>query len=34
MATIAASVGKRKSSVFWLNLPWAKIAAHLPGVGA
>jgi hypothetical protein len=22
------------SSVFWLNLPWASIAAHLPGVGA
>jgi len=21
-------------SVFWLNLPWAKVAAHLPGVGA
>jgi uncharacterized membrane protein YozB (DUF420 family) len=21
-------------AVFWLNLPWAKIAAHLPGVGA
>lgn len=20
--------------VFWLNLPWAKVAAHLPGVGA
>jgi len=20
-------------AVFWLNLPWAKIAAHLPGVG-
>lgn len=21
-------------AVFWLNLPWAKIAAHLPGIGA
>jgi FtsH-binding integral membrane protein len=21
-------------AVWWLNLPWAKIAAHLPGVGA
>jgi len=21
-------------TVFWLNLPWAKVAAHLPGVGA
>ena len=21
-------------AVFWLNLPWAKLAAHLPGVGA
>ena len=21
-------------SVFWLNLPWAKVAAHLPGVGS
>jgi len=21
-------------AVFWLNLPWAKVAAHLPGVGA
>jgi hypothetical protein len=21
-------------AVFWLNLPWAKAAAHLPGVGA
>jgi FtsH-binding integral membrane protein len=21
-------------SVFWFNLPWAKVAAHLPGVGA
>lgn len=21
-------------SVFWLGLPWAKVAAHLPGVGA
>lgn len=21
-------------SVFWLNLPWATVAAHLPGVGA
>lgn len=21
-------------AVFWLDLPWAKIAAHLPGVGA
>ena len=21
-------------SVLWLNLPWAKVAAHLPGVGA
>lgn len=20
-------------AVFWLNLPWAKVAAHLPGVG-
>jgi hypothetical protein len=19
-------------SVFWLNLPWAKVAAHLPGI--
>jgi hypothetical protein len=19
---------------FWFNLPWAKVAAHLPGVGA
>ena len=21
-------------AVFWLNLPWSKVAAHLPGVGA
>jgi ABC-type Fe3+-siderophore transport system permease subunit len=21
-------------AVFWFNLPWAKLAAHLPGVGA
>jgi hypothetical protein len=21
-------------AVFWFNLPWAKVAAHLPGVGA
>jgi hypothetical protein len=21
-------------AVFWLNLPWAKVAVHLPGVGA
>ena len=21
-------------AVYWLNLPWAKVAAHLPGVGA
>ena len=21
-------------TVFWLHLPWASIAAHLPGVGA
>jgi hypothetical protein len=21
-------------AVFWLNLPWAKLAAHLPGVAA
>ena len=21
-------------AVFWLNLPWANVAAHLPGVGA
>jgi hypothetical protein len=21
-------------SVFWLDLPWASVAAHLPGVGA
>jgi hypothetical protein len=21
-------------AVFWLHLPWAKVAAHLPGVGA
>jgi len=21
-------------AVFWLNLPWAKVAAHLPGVGS
>lgn len=21
-------------AVFWLNLPWARVAAHLPGVGA
>ncbi len=21
-------------AVFWMNLPWAKVAAHLPGVGA
>lgn len=21
-------------AVFWLNLPWAKVAAHLPGIGA
>jgi len=20
-------------TVYWLNLPWAKVAAHLPGVG-
>jgi hypothetical protein len=21
-------------SVFWFNLPWARVAAHLPGIGA
>jgi hypothetical protein len=21
-------------AVFWLHLPWAKLVAHLPGVGA
>ena len=21
-------------SVFWFNLPWAKVATHLPGLGA
>lgn len=21
-------------AVFWLNLPWARVAAHLPGIGA
>jgi hypothetical protein len=21
-------------AVFWFNLPWAAVAAHLPGVGA
>jgi hypothetical protein len=21
-------------AVFWLNLPWAKVASHLPGVGS
>jgi hypothetical protein len=31
MAAISVAV---PLSVFWLNLPWAKVAAHLPGVGA
>jgi cytochrome bd-type quinol oxidase subunit 2 len=31
MATLAVII---PLAVFWLNLPWAKVAAHLPGVGA
>jgi hypothetical protein len=30
MAAIAVAV---PLTVFWFNLPWAKVAAHLPGVG-
>jgi hypothetical protein len=31
MAAISVAI---PLSVFWLNLPWASLAAHLPGVGA
>ena len=31
MASITIAV---PLAVFWLNLPWAKVAAHLPGVGS
>jgi hypothetical protein len=31
MAAIAVAV---PLAVFWLNLPWARVAAHLPGVAA
>jgi hypothetical protein len=31
MAAIAVAV---PLAVFWFNLPWSKVAAHLPGVGA
>jgi hypothetical protein len=31
MAVISVAI---PLAVFWLNLPWAKLAAHLPGVGA
>lgn len=31
MASITVAV---PLAVFWLNLPWAKVAAHLPGVGS
>lgn len=31
MASITVAV---PLAVFWFNLPWAKVAAHLPGVGA
>ena len=31
MAAISVAI---PLAVFWLNLPWAKVAAHLPGVGA
>lgn len=32
--TMAAITVAVPLSVFWFNLPWAKLAAHLPGVGA
>lgn len=31
MASVAVAV---PLAVFWFNLPWAEVAAHLPGVGA
>jgi hypothetical protein len=31
MASITVAV---PLAVFWFDLPWAKVAAHLPGVGA
>jgi hypothetical protein len=31
MASITIAV---PLAVFWLNLPWAKVAAYLPGVGS
>jgi hypothetical protein len=31
MASISVAI---PLAVFWLDLPWAKVAAHLPGVGA
>jgi hypothetical protein len=31
MAAISVAI---PLAVFWFNLPWAKVAAHLPGVGA
>lgn len=32
--TMAAITVAVPLAVFWFNLPWAKVAAHLPGVGA
>jgi hypothetical protein len=32
--TMAAITVAIPLSVFWFNLPWASVAAHLPGVGA
>lgn len=32
--TLAAISVAIPLAVFWFNLPWAKVAAHLPGVGA
>ena len=32
--TMAAITVAVPLAVFWFNLPWAKLAAHLPGVGA
>ena len=32
--SVAATTVAIPLAVFWLNLPWASVAAHLPGVGA
>jgi hypothetical protein len=31
--SIAAITVAIPLAVFWFNLPWAKVAAHLPGIG-